>query len=292
MKLVLAALLTVAICAVAAPTLVIGPAEGMARVTTSSDACGIQPLKVDGTAWTCTFNDDFTGTSLDRTKWAPQIVFSTGGTAAHACYLDSPYTIAVANGVLNLTVRKLAKAVTCVVNGIRLTTRYVAGMVSTYHLFSQQFGRFEARIRTQYTTAPGLHEAFWMWPDDRIPSTEKWPAAGEMDISETYSVYPNLSIPFLHYSADSGGSQPGVNTAYDCTANRGQWNTYTLEWSPSRIEILVNGTSCLVNTSGDRAFLKPYILALTVGLGVGKNALTWKTPFPATTNIDYVRAWQ
>jgi beta-glucanase (GH16 family) len=297
MKLVLAAALMAAISAFAAPSVIIAPASGVADATavagvaTSTDACGVQPLKADGTRWHCTFSDDFAGSALDRTRWVPQTVFTTGGTAAHACYLDSPSTIAVAGGSLNLTVRKLSRSVSCMVNGIRFTTRYVAGMVSTYHLFSQQYGRFEARIRNRSTTAPGLHEAFWLWPDDQVESDAVWPASGEIDVSETYSVYPKLSIPFLHYSADSGGSQPGVNTAYDCTAYRGEWNTYTLEWTPSRIEILVNGRSCLVNTSGDPAFRKPYIVALTAGLGAGKNALTWKTPLPATMSIDYVRAW-
>ena len=56
---------------------------------------------------------------------------------------------------------------------------------------------------------------------------------------------------------------PGLNTAWDCVAQRGEYNTYTLEWTATRLEIKVNGTTCLVNTSGDPAFQKPYIVALT-----------------------------
>jgi beta-glucanase (GH16 family) len=211
---------------------------------------------------------------------------------AQACYIDSPSTISVANGSLNLTVRKLWRPVACTTNGATFTTRYVAGMVSTYRLFSQQYGRFEARVRTRYTTVPGLHEAFWLWPDDRVAKTAVWPASGEIDVSETYSLYPKLSIPYLHYAADSGGPQPGLNTAWNCAAMRGQWNTYTLVWGPSRIEVLVNGKSCLVNTSGDLAFMKPYIVALTAGLGAGANAYDGKAPLPATMSIDYLRVWR
>lgn len=289
MKLVLAAVLTAVLGALVAPSALMPAASGMTLVAT--DACGVQPLKPDGTPWSCTFDDEFSGTTLDRTKWTPQTVFGTGGFTGRACYLDSPAVIAVANGSLNLTVRKLNRTVTCSTGGGVLSTRYVAGMVSTYHLFSQQYGRFEVRMKTRATTAPGLHEAFWMWPDDRY-STIDWPDSGEIDVAETYSVYPDLVMPYLHYSADAGGSQPGVNTAWDCAASRGVWNTYTLVWGPSRIEILVNGTPCLVNTSGDPAFMKRYILALTAALGSGKNGLTWQTPLPATTSIDYVRAWQ
>lgn len=69
-------------------------------------------------------------------------------------------------------------------------------------------------------------------------------------------------------------------------------NTYTLEWTPSRLEILVNGKSCLVNTTGDPAFQRQYIVALTSALGVSTNALVPSTPIPATKSVDYVRVWE
>jgi beta-glucanase (GH16 family) len=263
-----------------------------APTSTTSDACGTQVLKADGTAWSCTFADDFNGRTVDRSHWVPQTNFSTGDPSAFTCYIDDPSTVKVANGTLNLTVRQIAKPMLCPTGAGIQPTNYVSGMVSTYHLFSQQYGRFEARIRNTATTFPGLHEAFWLWPDDRVPSTDVWPNAGEIDVSETYSVHPDLSIPFLHYSADSGGAQDGLNTAWNCTANRGEWNTYTLEWTPTSITILVNGRTCLVNTSADPAFQKPYIISLTQGLGSYGNVYDGRAPLPATMNIDYVHVWK
>jgi beta-glucanase (GH16 family) len=259
---------------------------------TTYDACGAQPRKPDGTSWSCAFQDDFDGSSLDRAKWLPQTVFSSGSPGAYACYADDPSVVDVANGSLNLTVRQVSAPVSCEADGKTISTSYLAGMVTTYHLFSQQYGRFEARIRNTATSAPGLHEAFWLWPDDRVASTEVWPNAGEIDVSETYSGSSGLSIPFLHYSADSGGPQPGVNTAWDCAASRGQWNTYTLVWSPTSIEIVVNGRTCLVNTSADPAFQKPYIVAFTEGLGAAGNEYDGRAPLPATMNVDYLRVWR
>jgi len=263
-----------------------------AKPPTLYDACGARPRKADGTPWSCTFHDDFDGTKLDRTQWVPQRAFITGDqTAGYACYVDDPDNISVGGGVLNLTVRKEATAQPCGSATSTVTSPYTAGAVSTYHLFSQQYGRFEARIRNTATSAAGLHEAFWLWPDDRVPSTVKWPDAGEIDISETYSQYDNLSIPYLHYYADAGGPQPSVNTAWNCAADRGVWNTYTLEWTPTKLTILVNGKTCLTNTSGDPAFQKPYIVALTQALGNGTNTMSASTPVPATMSIDYVRVW-
>jgi beta-glucanase (GH16 family) len=257
-----------------------------------SDACGPRPVKPDGSLWSCTFVDDFSGTTLDRSKWLPQRGFPTGVDGARACAVDDGTTIHVADGALNMSIRKLSVPMTCASEGKASEAQYVSGMVTTYHLFSQRYGRFEARMKNTATTTPGLQEAFWMWPDDRIPSTEIWPWAGEIDISETYSQYSSLSVPFLHYSADVYGSSPGTNTAYDCLAQRGEWNTYRLDWTATRLEIFVNGRSCLVNTSADPAFQKPYIVAFTAALGVQTNAYTGSAPMPATTSVDYLRVWQ
>lgn len=257
-----------------------------------SDACGPRPAKADGSLWSCTFVDDFTGTSLDRSKWLPQVGFPTGVDGARACAVDDGTTVQVANGELNLSIQKLPQPMTCESDSASAVAQYASGMVTTYHLFSQQYGRFEARMKNTATAAPGLQEAFWMWPDDRVPSTEIWPWAGEIDVSETYSHYPSLSIPFLHYSADVDGPVPGTNTAWNCAAQRGEWNTYRLEWTASQLEVFVNGTSCLVNTSGDRAFQKAYILAFTAGLGIQDNAYTGEAPIPATTSVDYIRVWR
>lgn len=129
-----------------------------------------------------------------------------------------------------------------------------------------------------------------MWPDNRHGTPGVWPLSGEIDVAETYSQYPDLVIPYLHYSVHM--ARPGVNTAYDCEAQRGVFNRYTITWAAKRIEIFVNGKSCLVNTEGDQAFQKRYILALTAALGVDGNQYAGDAPLPATTTVDYVRAWR
>ena len=138
-------------------------------------------------------------------------------------------------------------------------TPYVAGMVTTYRLFSQQYGRFEARIKNTATTAPGLQEAFWLWPDDRYTTATTGRAAGEIDIAETYSQYPNLAIPFLHYTVDdNGGPVPGLNTAWNCAAKRGVYNTYALEWTADPPGDLRQRRRPAWSTPrGDPAFKKP-----------------------------------
>jgi beta-glucanase (GH16 family) len=274
------------------PTATPSPTMSPSPTATTSpqpDACGTPLAKPDGSSWQCTFVDDFGGTALDRTKWLPQTNLAHGSDAALSCFVDDPANVAVADGSLRLTVRPAATPINC--NG--KTAGYTAGGVSTYDRFGQQYGRFEARMKVAATREVGLQEAFWLWPDARVASTAYWPAAGEIDIAETYSQYPDLAIPFLHYTwYDNWGPVPGVNTAWTCAASRGVWNTYTLLWDATRLEILVNGKTCLVNTSGDPAFQKPYIVALSQFLGGAANSFTGAAPMPATTEVDYVKVWR
>lgn len=256
-------------------------------------ACGATLYKADGTPWICTFHDGFNGTSLDRTYWTTGGGFITGTTSDWACYRDEPDLISQSGGTLKLSVRKDATARPCLA-AKNATTKYRAGSISTYGNWSQQYGRFEARIKTQTANTSGLHEAFWLWPDVREANanTQNWPSSGEIDIAETYSSHPHLVIPFLHYSADVGGPQPGVNTAWDCPSTRGEWHTYALEWDANSLKIFVDGNLCLTNTSKDSAFNKKYIVILTQALGSASNPFNSNTPLPATMEVDYVKIWK
>lgn len=257
----------------------------------SSDPCGAPVYKPDGTRWVCTFDDEFDGSKLDPSKWMAQTQYVSGDThEGYACYIDDPSVISVSGGDLHLSVRKTGTPRTC--QGITKPTPYIAGMVNSYQRFSQLYGRFEVRLKNTATSAPGLHEAFWLWPDDRYVKVN-WPTTGEIDVAETYSLYPNLAIPWIHYGpSDISGGVKGVNTAWDCYAKRGAWNTYTLLWDREQLKILINGKTCLVNTAHPPAFTERYILNLTVALGEATNTMTSQTPIPATTLIDYVRVWK
>ncbi|BBH17342.1 endo-beta-galactosidase [Nocardioides baekrokdamisoli] len=253
--------------------------------------CGPPIYKADGTAWACTFDDEFDGTSLDRSKWQVQTEFVSGSVHdGYACYIDDPAAVSVGGGTLHLTVRKTGTMRSC--QGLPKPTPYIAGMVNTYHRFSQQYGRFEVRMKNTATVVPGLHEAFWLWPDDRYVKLN-WPSTGEFDVVETYSLYPHVGLPYLHYGAtDNDGWIKGVNTQWTCAAERGEWNTYTLEWDRKALTISMNGKVCLVNTAHPVAFAERYILNLTAALGESHNSMSDKTPIPATTLVDYVRVWK
>ncbi len=271
------------------PGVLVGVADAAPPSQTRGDACGELLTKADGSRWQCSFVDEFTGRRLDRDVWLPQTGLATGTDSARACFADDDSTVAVRNGRLLLSVVRAPAPVAC--QGT--SADFLSGSVSTYRRFSQQYGRFEARMKVAPTSQPGLQEAFWLWPDDRTVSVLPWPAAGEIDIAETYSRHPDLAIPYLHYTMnDNGGPVPGVNTAWDCFAPRGEWHTYTLTWSDTTLRIDVDGRHCLTNESDDPAFDRPYIAVLTQALGVQDNGWTDAAPMPATTAVDYVKVWR
>ncbi len=254
-----------------------------------SDACGPLVGKDDGGVWQCTFHDDFDRTRLDPGRWTVLESPPSGQTGARACPTDDPRTIELADGELRLSVIEADEPLTCQGQ----PAAHASGQVGTHELFAQQYGRFEARIKVTAADEPGLQEAFWLWPaDPPDPGDPVWPAAGEIDIAETYSSDPAYAVPFLHYTAnDNGGPIAGRNTAH-CDADRGGWHTYTLEWTETELRMLVDGEECLVNTDDDPAFDKPYFIVLSAMLGRGRNAYDGAAPLPATTSVDYVRVWR
>lgn len=289
MRSVKSALVTVCLltAALVAP---LGPAAPDApAAAATTDACGARVYRAAGGYWSCTFVDNFSGSTLDRTKWIGLDQYGGGD----LCVLNNPRTVQVAYGSLRLSVvRAQGTSTPCPLRADGTRGKYAGATVTSYGRWSQQYGRMEARIRVRGTSLPGLHEAFWLWPDVRYGADSPWPASGEMDVMETYSVMPNLSVPFLHYSADSLGPVDGFNTSWSCRAPRGLWHTYTLEWTASRIAIVVDGRTCLVSTDAAPSFRKRMIVSFTQYLGVGSNAYDGRVSLPSTTEVDYVKAWQ
>ena len=176
-----------------------------------------------GGNWTCTFDDEFNGTSLNTHYWQPQLTATSLYVAGPDCYVNNPSTISESGGYLNLSVVKLPQF-KCVGH---YNSQYETGMVTTRSLFTQTYGAFEVNAKLPVSTAPGLQETFWLYPQNLTYG--KWPASGEIDFAEFYSQYPNLDVPYIHYT--NSASDPNV-TSHNCTINPTQFNTYGVDWTP------------------------------------------------------------
>jgi beta-glucanase (GH16 family) len=301
-----------------------------ARAGTSATAltCGgeVPSAKPDGTAWTCTFDDEFSQDTTLNPVWSPVQSSLTGvasGTAPYrACYVNSPNNVSVSNGRLVLTVRREKRPFICQMGAgnASFSTYYSVGAVSTVGRFGQTYGRFEVRAKLPNTTVKGLQETLWLWPTNDVKYASYGPAwaepTGEIDFAEFYSSVAKYDFPYLHYYLDPStinvatgtnvyapfqppNNEPGTN----CVFNYTTWNTFTLTWQPGRLSMWVNAQLCLVDNyqpagglSSPAPFNQPFFLALSQALGVAvpgsDNATTASTPIPASTQIDYVRVWK
>ena len=279
---VLAALLTFAVVPV-----LDGPDTASAA---TSDACGARIAKPGGGLWDCSFVDDFNGASLDTTKWAVQDTSKSGFYMNKTCFQPGK-GYAVGGGNLTLTVDR-SKSFQCKkpIGGFR--TNALGGAISTYGKFTQTYGRYEARIKFPAYQARGLHGGFWMNPQDLTYG--RWPASGEIDVSEWYSAKIDQAFPSLHYRGSTD-----ADTELDCVVPAtDQFHTYTVEWSATSMQFYYDGQLCfdrMWSPTGMKApapFDKPFTASLIAAQGAGWNSPDTKTPKLAATVVDYVKVWR
>ena len=281
-----------------------GPSSGVATTPGSSCGATVPPVTAPAGGWQCSFDDEFNGSALDSANWQPQLTATSGYTTGLApyqvCYVDNPDTISESGGVLNLSVVQTPTAQSCGSG----TTSYEGGMVTSYQLFSQRYGFFEARAKLPAATLQGLQETLWLYPEDET-LYGGFPDSGEIDYGEFYSEYPSLDVPVVHYPGSAGDpNATNDSCAVAGAATAGQFNTYALLWTPATITAYFNGQPCITDTydryvqSPDVApepFNQPFFMAFTAALGVNTDtplAAALPSELPATTSIDWVRAWQ
>jgi beta-glucanase (GH16 family) len=296
-------------CAVSA-ILTGGAGSAGASASAPAPTCGgARHLKADGTAWICTFDDEFDTTTgdaahLDTAKLVVQQTSTSGFHNGPECYVNSPNNVSVSGGHLNLTARQEPTPFVCQSPHGNYTTQYTSAEVSTAGTFSQTYGRFEVRAKLPAAMVKGLQESFWLWPVNDL-KYGAWPASGEIDFAEIYHDYPDRAVPYLHYlykpsTADLLTETNVVTNGYCLIADLAQFHTYAVEWSPTVIRIIYDGRTCLMDRWAPAAgqthpapFDQPFFIVLTQALGIGPNAFQpATTPLPATTEIDYVRAWK
>ncbi|HVZ86497.1 MAG TPA: glycoside hydrolase family 16 protein, partial [Polyangia bacterium] len=250
--------------------------------------------------WVLTWADAFNGadgSAVDSTKW----VYDTGGNG-WGNDEDEYYTSGTANAVVrggNLEITATtanASTYTCSYpsNG---PCHYTSARLKTLGKFSQQYGRFEARI--QIPEGQGLWPAFWMMGADI--NTASWPACGEIDIMENIGKEPSINHGSLHMPASGTTTDDQLTGMY--TASGGaklgdDFHTYAVEWSSSSISFYVDDmlyeTQTPQTASGRTwEFNQPFFILLNVAVGgTWPGAPDSTTTFPQTMKVDWVRAYQ
>ena len=178
------------------------------------------------------------------------------------------------NGVLGITASVVSPAISSQIYGYQ----YTSGVLETKTTFAQQYGYFE--FRAQFPAGNGLWPAFWMVPANLSTKSE-------IDILEQVGRDPNTIYQTSHTS--TGG--PNVSTPVHID-NPNQFHTYGVMWDQNWLVYYVDGVETSRHiTAPDQQLPMYMVLNLAVG-GFWAGYPDATTPFPATMQVDYVRAYQ
>lgn len=244
--------------------------------------------------WQLVWNDEFSGTSLDTSKWSMTDSYGRdqcfgGGNNEQQCYTTSSNNIAVVDGKLVLIARPEA--------GLDQGRSYTSGRVQSSGKADFTYGRFEARIKLP--AGQGSWPAFWMLPTDRAYG--EWPRSGEIDVMEAINLGVNGNqavLGTLHFGTPHTYIG-GQTTIADINA----FNTFAVEWFPDEIRWSLNGAQYASRgqsewfssgAAGDpnAPFDRNFHMILNLAIGGNYPGATDGQNFPRQMEVDYVRVYQ
>jgi beta-glucanase (GH16 family) len=244
--------------------------------------------------WALAWSDEFNapnGSPVDSSKWVTETGGNGWGNNELEYYTARPQNAYQQDG--NLVIKVLAEKYT---GSDGVARNYTSARLKTHGKFSQEYGRFEARIKIP--RGQGIWPALWMM-GDQIDKAG-WPTDGEIDIMENIGKEPAMVHGTIHgpgYSGDKGITAPyrlptGQSFADD-------FHLFAVEWEPQVIRFYVDDHLYATRTPADLppgtkwVYDHPFFLLLNVAVGGD-----WpgnpdaSSPFPQTMLVDYVRVYR
>ncbi len=241
--------------------------------------------------WQIVWQDEFDGSagqSVDDSKWTFDIGRGPNddgwGNAELQYYTDRPLNASL-DGQGNLAITAI--------NESFAGSGYTSARIKTQGLFTQTFGRFEARIKMPW--GPGIWPAFWMLGSNI--ETVGWPHCGEIDIMEFRGQEPNVVHGSIHGPGYSGGSPITKSYGFDDKRFDVDFYLFAIEWNEENIDFFVDDILYQriksEDVPGDWVYNTPFFIILNVA--VGGNYVGFPnsgTSFPQTMLVDYVRVYE
>ncbi|MBK8371369.1 MAG: glycoside hydrolase family 16 protein [Saprospiraceae bacterium] len=245
--------------------------------------------KLENRNWTLTWSDEFEGEkdqAPDPTKWTYDL--GTGqngwGNNEYQTYTQRPENVGLdGDGYLVITA----------LNQPFGGANFSSARIKTQGLFTQKYGRFEARIKSPY--GPGIWPAFWMLGENI--NEVSWPQCGEIDIMELRGQAPSTMYGTLHGPGYSGGNAVSKNYSLTNARFDNDFYLYAVEWDENKIDFFVNnylyGRITKEDVPGEWVYDQPFYMILNVAVGGNFVGFpTSQTPFPQQMVIDFVRVYQ
>ncbi len=185
--------------------------------------------------WTLSWQDEFSGTSLDTTKWTAERTDDPANNERQA-YRAAQFTVSGGNMVITSQ------------NTPTGGKPYVSGRARSN--YAQRHGRWE--VRADLPTSKGMWPAIWLLPD---VSQYAWASQGEIDIMENRGNQPNLTSSAFHYiqypnnqfrASEQTTAQFGTAENYHTG-----FHTYAVEWDASKVRFFVDDVNHYTLYSSD-----------------------------------------
>jgi beta-glucanase (GH16 family) len=237
-------------------------------------------------AWSQTFSDDFTGTTLDQAKWSVQ-----GPNYWDKAGHFSRDNVIIGDGVVRL--RVMRKRGHQDDDPAKPESDLSEGYLHTLDRFAQRYGYFEARMRLP--SAPGLWPAFWMMPDRGTLANDRQGTGNggmEFDILEHLTGWgPNRYNIAMHWDGYGKEHKSTGSDRIYVQPDADGFIVAGLLWEPGRLVYYGNGSEVL-RWEDPRVANVPAMLMFTMPVGGWDNTPLDDSRLPADFIIDWVRAWQ
>ena len=225
---------------------------------------------------TLIFADEFSGSSLDTSKWTSGYPWTCKDGFNYNCTTGElqsyrPGNLSVSDGTLKITAKQDT-------SGGRA---YTSGLIQTYGKFDHTYGLMQARIK--FPKGSGHWGAFWNHAS--FDYGTRWPP--EIDVTEVLGRQPSTN--HMHFHSEAGGHTDRGHsyTGPDLTAD---FHVYAVEWAPGSITWYQDGVQRAKWVGSDVPDEKMYlILNLAVG---GWGGTPDPAVYPGVMEIDWVRVYR
>ena len=219
--------------------------------------------------WQLTFDDEFSGQTLDTRKWTASEGTFENRSAPIQYFLPSAVTL----GGGSLRIRSEYRPV----QGYAFSS----GEIRTLDKFAQRYGRLEVRCR--FPQAAGSWSAVYL-----LPADDSWPP--EIDAAEFIGRNPQRVYLTNHWK-DPWGNHQQINADWtDLQADWGGWHTYALEWQPSGVSWYIDGV--LRGQAGPPVSDVPMYIRINTMVGGDFAGEPQPEAWPQTMEVDYVRMYR
>ena len=226
------------------------------------------------------WSDEFNGNYLDTNTWNYEIGTGSWGWGNNEQQYYTDRNIKVSNGTMKITAKREDYG----------GMKYTSSRITTKNKKNFKYGKIEARIKMP--KFKGVWPAFWMLGANQ--DSVGWPKCGEIDIVEAIND-ENLVYGTLHWFHDPGNNNADSGSSV-AVADRTEYHVYGVEWTADKLRWYVDGKVYRTMDVSNDSFSevrKEYFVIFNMAIG-GQ----WpgydidETAFPATMEVDWVRAYK